>query len=332
MKNIVIFGATGNIGAYFVDYCAEHLNKNEYRIIAAGRKDTKFFDKYRIDYLQIDIRNPEDFKKLPDDVYAIVHLAGLLPAYTESFDPFAYIDTNINGSMNILEYARKHNADRVIYTQTWAELAGYWGKEEVLKPDMPRKLRYTGDHTFYAITKCMVVDTMEHYKQEYGIGNFVFRLPNVYLYSPQQYYYVDCIKKPISYRYMIERASSGQDIELWGNPDAFKDILYIKDLCKMMYLALLADVGGGTYNAGTGVKTTLREQIQGMIDVFAPEPDKVRIIEKPEKPSFDSFVMDIHNIQKDLGYSPDYTYIEYLKDYRKERDLKRFDELWEKTP
>ena len=329
MKNILIFGATGNIGAYFVDHCVSHLDPEEYKIIAIGRKDTDFYRERGIEYVKVDIRNRDDFERLPkDDVYAVVHLAGLLPAYLEKYDPFAYIDTNITGSLNVLEYARIHHADRVIYTQTWAEQAGYWGKETVLRPEMPRKLLYTGDHAFYSISKCMVEETMEFYKQEYGIRNFVFRLPNVYLYNPQQYYYVDGVKRPISYRYMIERASEGQDMEMWGDPDAFKDILYVKDLCKMMFLALFADRDGGIYNAGTGMKTTLRGQIRGIVDVFAPEPDKVRIIERPEKPSFTSFVMDIDSMRRDLGYEPDYTYIEYLQDYKKERDLKRFDDLW----
>ena len=105
--------------------------------------------------------------------------------------------------MRILEYARKVGVDRVLYTQTWAEMAGYWGKGEIFSPQLPRKLKYTGDYAFYAITKCMIVDTMEYYKQEYGIKNFVFRLPNVYLYHPDTYYYVECKKKLVAYRYMI---------------------------------------------------------------------------------------------------------------------------------
>ena len=329
MKQILIFGSTGNIGAYFVDYCKTHLNPEEYNVVAVGRKDTDFYTAKGIDYIQLDIRNRADFERLPEkDVYAVVHLAGLLPAYMREFDPVGYINTNVEGSLNILEYSRKHNVDRVIYTQTWAEQAGYWGKETVLRPEMPRKLVFTGDHAFYSITKSMVEDMMEFYKQEYGIKNFVFRLPNVYLYSPQQYYYVDGVKKPISYRYMIERASSGENLEIWGDPDAFKDVLYVKDLCKMMFLALFADREGGLYNAGTGIKTTLREQIQGIVDVFAPEPNKVEIIERPEKPSFTSFVMDISSLRNDLGYEPDYSYHEYLNDYKKERELKRFDVLW----
>ena len=190
--------------------------------------------------------------------------------------------------------------------------------------------RFTGDHAFYAITKSMVVDTMEHYKQEYGLKNFVFRLPNVYLYHPEKYYYVDCVKKPIGYRYMIDKAAAGDTIEMWGDPDAFKDILYIKDLCQMMYKALFAQVDGGTYNAGTGIRTTLREQIEGIIDVFSPKEHMSNIVEKPEKSSFTSFVMDIENAKKDLGYKPEFSYIRYLEDYKKEQKLNRFAELWRK--
>ena len=37
----------------------------------------------------------------------------------------------------------------------------------------------------------MIADTMEYYKQEYGVKNFVFRLPNVYMYAPRMTYLVD---------------------------------------------------------------------------------------------------------------------------------------------
>lgn len=98
----------------------------------------------------------------------------------------------------------------------------------------------------------------------------------------------------------------------------------------MMYKALFANVDGGIYNAGTGIKTTLQEQIQGIIDVFSPEADKSKIVYKPEGSGFTSFVMDIDNAKVELGYEPEYTYLKYLEDYKKEQELKRFDELWTK--
>ena len=163
MKKIVIFGSTGNIGAYFTDYCNNMIDKKQYEVIAVGRKHTDYYRKAGIEYINVDLCNSSDFERLPiDDLYAVVNLAGLLPAYMKEYDPFKYVETNINGALRILEYARKNNADRALYTQTWAEQAGYWGKEEVLRPEYPRKLLFTGDHAFYAITKSMVVDTMEH--------------------------------------------------------------------------------------------------------------------------------------------------------------------------
>ncbi|MGO4930985.1 NAD-dependent epimerase/dehydratase family protein [Streptococcus alactolyticus] len=329
MKKIIVFGATGNIGAYLVDYLNSKLNSNEYKVIAVGRKKTSFFEKIGVQYLRVDVNKSEDFEKLPtDDVFAIVNLAGLLPAYLKEYNPYKYVETNIMGALRILEFARRNKVDRVLYTQTWSVQGGYWGKKEVLSPKDPKSLIYTGDHAFYCITKCMIEETMEHYKQEYGVKNFVFRLPNVYLYHPEKTYFVDGIERKIGYRYMIDLASRGKNIELWGDPNAFKDILYIKDLCQLMYKAILTNVNGGTYNAGTGIKTTLQEQIEGMINVFNPEGEKSEIIYKPDRSGFTSFVMDIDNAKEDLGYEPEYTYIKYLEDYKKERELKRFDDLW----
>lgn len=318
MKKILVFGATGNIGKYFIKYILENNIYKEYQIIALGRKKLEINSK--ILYLTVDITKKEDFLKIPtNNIYAIVNLTGVLPAYLSSFNPYQYIDTNIIGSINILEFARKNKVDRVLYTQTWSDLAGYWGKETVLRPYMPRKLKYHGDHAFYSITKSMIVDSMNFYHEEYGIKSFIFRLPNIYMYDKEMYYYVNGAKKIIAYRYMIEQAINGEDIELWGDPGAFKDIVYVKDLCKMLYLAIKVDKSGGIYNVGTGVKTTLLEQIQGIIEVFSPTDKKSNIIYQPNKESFDSFVMDISNARHELGYEPDYLYIDYLKDYKKER-------------
>ena len=331
MKKIVLFGATGNTGMYFADYCNQFLDKTQYELIAVGRKQTNWFEDNGIKYSQVDIRYQDGFAELPqEDVYAVINLAGVLPAYLKEYDPFAYIDTNVTGGMRILEYARKTGADRILFAQTWAEMAGYWGKEEVLSPKMERRLCYTGDHAFYAITKSMIVEAMEHYHQEFGLKNFVFRLPNIYLYSPEKYYYVDGNPRKIAYRYMIDRAAEGLDIEMWGNPDAFKDIVYVKDFCQMLYKAIFANVDGGTYNVGTGIKTTLRQQIEGMVSVFSPRDHASRIISYPEKPTFTSFVMDIEKAREELGYEPEYDYIAYLEDYKREMEQNRFDGLWKR--
>lgn len=325
-KKIIVFGSAGNLGMYYIDYLERNLELSKFEIIAVGTKKTYPYKFYKGTYLQIDITREEDFKKLPqENVYAIIDFAGVLPAYLEKDDPHKYIDVNITGTLNILEYARKVKADRIIYTHTWAELNGYLKEKKPLKPYVPRKPIYTGDHAIYTVTKCAAVDLIECYHHLYGIKNYIFKLPNIYLYSPEDYYYVDGQKRYISYRYMIKRAIEGKDIELWGNPNLGKDIIYVKDLCQMIYKAMLTDkVESGQYNAGTGVKTTMREQVDGIINVFSPKDHPSRIIECPEKKNCDDFVMDISNIKKDLGYEPEYDYISYLEDYKKEMNLQRF--------
>ena len=73
----------------------------------------------------MELCNASDFERLPtEDLYAVVNLAGLLPAYMKEYDPFKYVETNIYGALRILEYDRKKNAERAFYTKTWAELAG----------------------------------------------------------------------------------------------------------------------------------------------------------------------------------------------------------------
>ena len=324
-QKIVVFGATGNLGAYFIDHLINHLDSDKYEIIASGRRPVYNYDFKNVTYIPVDITKPEDFKNLPsDNIYAVVDFAGALPAYTK-LGADNYIKTNINGTLNILEYCRQTHADRIIYMQTWADLNGYLKDKKPLKPDWPRKPILTGDHAIYCATKCTAVDLLKIYNAEYGIKDFVFRLPNIYLYTPDEYYYVNGEKKLISYRYMIKRAMEGLPIECWGDKDAGKDIIYVKDLCGMIYNALFVNRNSGIYNAGTGVKTTMEDQIKGFIKVFSPKDHPSEIIYKPDKPDCDDFVMDIQNIKDELNYTPQYDYLKYLEDYKKEMQLNRFE-------
>ena len=68
--------------------------------------------------LQILLKKKEDFNKLPRDVYAGVDLAGAMPARMRGYDPYKYIDVNITGNLNILEYCKETGADRILFAQS----------------------------------------------------------------------------------------------------------------------------------------------------------------------------------------------------------------------
>lgn len=324
-KKIIVLGSAGNLGMYFMDYLNDNLDFKKYEVIATGTKDEYPYEFYKGKYIKVDITKKEDFEKLPkENIHAVVDFAGILPAYLKKDDPNKYIDVNIKGTLNVLNYCVQAKVDRIAYTQTWADLNGYLKDKKPLKPDLLRKPIFVGDHAIYTVTKCAAVDLIECYHQMYGIKNFIFRLPNIYLYSPEMYYYVNGEKKFISYRYLIQRAIEGKDVEIWGNPDLGKDVIYVKDLCQMIFKSLFVQLQTGVYNAGTGVKTTMREQIEGIVKVFSPKDKPSKIIECPEKKDCDDFVMNIENAKKELGYEPKYDYISYLEDYKKEMKQNKF--------
>lgn len=52
MKKIIIFGATGNVGSYLTIYANSFFDKNEFEVIASGRRKTDVFSEYGIEIYQ----------------------------------------------------------------------------------------------------------------------------------------------------------------------------------------------------------------------------------------------------------------------------------------
>lgn len=95
-KKIIVMGAAGNIGMYFIDYLMNNLDLEKYEIVATGTKKEYPYDFYKGAYYQVNITNKNDFDKLPtDNVYAVVDFAGVLPAYASGITDDDYIDVNI---------------------------------------------------------------------------------------------------------------------------------------------------------------------------------------------------------------------------------------------
>lgn len=320
MKNIVVFGASGDTGRYFIEYFLENYNGNEYQVVATGTRETDCFDSLGVPYYQVDITNKSDFDKLPKDVYAVVNLAGLMPARMKGYDPYKYIEVNIIGNLNILEYCRKSGADRILFAQSFGDIKDWAEEKLVLTADMPRNFSYTTDHTVYVMCKNFAVDLMENYYQMYGLKRFIFRLPTIYLWSPVDHYYVDGEIRKIGYRILIDKAINGEDIEVWGDASRQKDMVYVKDFCQMLFKALFVDRTCGYYNVGTGVGTSLLEQIKGIAEVFGEEGKKSNLIMRPDKPNAPQYIMDITPAREELGYVPKYDYITMLKDFKKEME------------
>lgn len=330
MKKVLVFGATGTVGAY----AALYLKEKGYEVIASGsrKQDNGFFAGEGIRYIPVDIRVPADFEKLPQEgLDAIVNLSGMLPARMKGYNPQAYIDINLTGSLNIFQYAVKVGARTVVTTQSISDVAHLCGSPEPIPSDAPSEFPADNDHSVYSITKTAACNLLKHFSARHGFKHFILRFPNIYLYHPDPYYYVDGERRMQGYRLLIRKAIKGEPVAVWGNPACVRDIVYVKDCCQIIWRCLEAEnAPSGMYNVGTGVGTSLEDQIRGIVEVFSPKDHPSPISFDPSRPDAPEYIFDVSKTRELLGYEPQYSYRDYLLDFKREMEAQRFALLWGK--
>lgn len=327
MKTAIVFGATGTVGAY----TCLHLIESGIEVIAVGRRksDNGFFAQYSIPYFSVDVCNFDDFKKLPSDgVDSIVNLSGMLPARMKGYRPQEYIDINMSGTLNILEYSKSLNVESFISTQSISDVSYLCGSKTPIPADVESRFPMNNDHSIYSITKTASVNLVKHYAEVVGFKYYILRFPNIYLYHPNPMYYVDGEEKWQGYRKMIKMAIDGEPISIWGNPDKVRDIVYVKDCTQIIEKCITSGAVSGMYNVGTGVGITMREQIEKIVKVFSPKNKVSPIYYDASKPDTTEYIFDISKTRENLGYTPKYDYESYLLDFKKEMEEERFALLW----
>lgn len=329
MKKIVVFGATGKVGCY----TALHLKEKGYEVIAVGKRpsDNGFFAGYGIPYFSADILHPETFSVLPQqDVFGVVHMAAILPATMKGYHPREYVESNIYGTLNVLDYAVTAGVQRFVFPKSWSDITYLCGSLKPIPADAPVRFPLNNDHTMYAITKNAACDMLQHYAAVHGFRYYILRFPNIFCYHPNPTYYVDGVKRWTGQRAIIEQAKRGEDIELWGDPDCARDVFYVKDCTQIIEKAFSADGKSGLYNVGTGKVVTRREQIQGIIDLWSPREHPSRIVVDRSKPDSPCYLLDVSETVRELGFRPAYDYMTYLRDLKQEMEHNRFEKLWGK--
>lgn len=328
---ILVIGATGFIGMYTV----EHLLKQGEKVIATGRNPV-LGEKLRsmgAEFLSLDITNPADFDQLPQSgVSGVILLAGLLPAniHDETGDEHAaaYFEINVVGTINVLEYCRKHGIRKVIGCSSYSDVSKAWKKGIALTEEEPRNFSYVGDHSVYVISKNAANDVMEHYNQQFGMQCACFRFPPVYGVGPHGSIYVDGKLYKSAVQTFIEKAQNGEDIEIWGDPSIERDIIYVKDVAQAFALALKSDCTYGLYNMTSSTRLRLDEQAKIIIQVFG-EGRGSKLVYRPEKPNnTPSFLFSMEKAKRDFGFIPAFTsYKDMMLDYKAELESGRWNLL-----
>ena len=282
MGKVIVLGATGQLGAY----STKALHEAGFDVIAVGRKktDNGFFETIGVPYIGGICLEQPNFKCMANEnIDAIVHLAGAMPAHADKA-PMQYVQSIIVGMVNVCEWMVKRNIKRIVFNTTPSDILHHFSCGKPVDESASRWFPQNGgDHAAYAIAKNTAVDLLSFYQQEYGLKPCIFRHLTVYGWHPEAYYNYNGIRKILPFRQIIRQCLAGQNIEVWGNPDIQKELLYIKDFTAAIIAAVKNDASG-LFNLPGVRPYSLDEQISGIISAFNPSVSKVYCPEKANSP------------------------------------------------
>ncbi|MDR1358480.1 MAG: NAD(P)-dependent oxidoreductase [Coriobacteriales bacterium] len=331
---ILVIGGTGSVGVYAI----EHLVAKGYEVLATGSNSLakERLAQLGVETVNLRMENVADFDKLPTEgIEAVVVLGALLPANNpknQSAPDYVkdYLEVITIGMVNVLEYCRRNGISKVIKTTSHFDLMKSWARGVALLEDAPRNFPFTGDHAPYVIANNAAVEVMEYYNQQYGFKTCVFRLATVYGVGSHGSLFVDGTVKKSGIQTFVENASQGLPIELWGDVDLSRDLVYVKDVAQAIEKAIASPNAVGVYTIASGVAVTLEQQIKTIIQVFSDPKQPSTIIYRPEKTTHEpSNLYSIEKARRDFGYAPEYSdYEAMMVDYKRELESGRFQEYF----
>ena len=237
MKCLVTGGA-GFVGTNLV----KRLLKDNYEVIVFDNYSTGFRENQikGARYGDIDIR--KEFTNFYEDIDIIFHMAAL-PRIGPSFEnPTEVIDVNVNGTANVLEYARKHNIP-VIY----AGSSSFWGGV------------YKNPYTF---SKWQGEEVCKMYERIYGLSITICRFYNVYGdYMPESGGYRTVL--PI----FLEQYKKGESLTITGDGEQRRDFTHVDDIVDAMMRVVKLNKWGSTFELGRGENHSINE----VVNMFGSE-------------------------------------------------------------
>jgi UDP-glucuronate 4-epimerase len=299
MKNILITGGAGFIGSSLVDRLLSegdwHINVvddfNDFYDPAIKRENTRgHLSNLEYDLHEVDIRDLAALKKIfaGRRFDCIVHLAaraGVRPSLTQ---PLLYSETNINGTLNLLELARLHNIKQFVFGSS-SSVYGINAKVPFHEEDPIRQ-----PISPYAATKAAGELICHTYTHLYGIRCVCLRFFTVY--GARQ-------RPDLAIHKFARLISAGKPIPVFGDGSTRRDYTYIDDIIAGVRAAIdYADSDYEVFNLGESRTVELRE----LISLLERELDQNAIIaEQPLQPGdVPQTFADISKARALLGYDP----------------------------
>lgn len=276
-----MLGAAGFVGRNLV----ERLSHEDYDIVASDVVDDPFGGS--VNYVRLDLLDRNGVFDAVEGSNIVAHLAAS-PLVISLQDPHANMRINVEGTLNVLDAARKHDVSKVIYSSASSVVGTV--KYNPVDEDHP-----CDPKTPYAVAKKACEDYLRVYKELYGLRYLVFRFFNVY--GPRQSYKSGALI-PNLYRTLIEN----KDFQVYGDGSNTRDFVYVGDVAEFCCLAIRDHAENRVVNMGTGQGTSIVELITLGSRLLELKP---KITYKPSRPGeIGNFVADTRRLFSLFGARP----------------------------
>ena len=306
MDKILVTGAEGFIGSHLT----EELVKAGYEVKAFVLYNSfnswgwlEELDKDILKHVEIfagDIRDPHGVKESMKNCGAVFHLAALIAIPFSYHSPDAYVDTNIKGTLNILQAARELETDRILVTST----SEVYGTAQYVPID--EKHPFQGQSP-YSATKIGADRLAESFYRSFDLPVSIVRPFNTY--GPRQ------SARAVIPTIITQLLSGKKEIKL-GSLTPTRDFNYVKDTVNgFIKIYESKETIGQEINIATQHEISIGELARELINQISPTTriicDEQRL--RPENSEVNRLLGSNEKILKLTEWRPQYSFKEGLE-------------------
>lgn len=244
-RTIMLSGATGMIGSFFIDVILSKWDDLHCNIIALGRDEKKAKDRFgeyldgnRLQFVVHDVCCPISYSVKID---YILHLASNTHPLAYSQYPIETITTNIIGTYNLLKTASKMNCRRTIFASTVEIYGANRGDVELFDEHYCGYIDCNTMRAGYPESKRAGEALCQAFIQQEGLDIVIPRLPRTYGPTMQ-------MTDSKASSQFLKKALLGEDIVLKSKGDQFFSYCHVADAVAGMLFCLLRGKCGEAYN------------------------------------------------------------------------------------
>jgi len=296
MKTILVTGGAGFIGSNFVrmvlseysDTFVVNLDKLTY----AGNLENLagFLNHTNHKFIKGDICDALLIDKILDEhkIDAIINFAAESHVDRSIRAPKAFLETNVKGTLTLLEAARDRNLRRFIQIST-DEVYGSLGPEGKFSEDTP-----LSPNSPYSASKAAADHLVKAFGHTWGLKYNITRCSNNY--GPYQF-----PEKMIPL--MINNALNDKELPVYGDGLYVRDWLYVGDHCTVVWKVLTEAPPGETYNIGGCNEKTNIEVIELILNRIRKPKSLIKHV--TDRPGHDRrYAIDASKIIRQLNWQP----------------------------